>query len=977
MEYPAVASEMPSLPCLQHPSRVFNNSKYINVTVRVKSLCSVAMGTSNSAFVDRQSLMSQANTENLWAMPGRRVPGLKRTNSESHRDSKEEEPVNVNSKERIKQYSAWLHTCAFKDSLNEGRAVHGHQVRSGVDPDSHFWVSLINMYAKCGCPAYARQVLANMSQQDVVSWTTVINGFVAQGNAREGINLFCEMRREGIRPNEFTLATCLRACCMCANIDFGKQVKAEAIKVGLLSDSFIGSALIDLYAKCGEISLADKMFFCMPEQNEVLWNVLLSRHAQLGHGKEIIRLFGKMLKSEVKFSKYTLSSVLKGCENSGDLRNGQIAHCLAIKSGFELDNFLACNLIDMYSTCLLVGDALRLFSMMEDHDVVSWSTMISCLDQQGHHSEATKLFNLMRRRHVQPNQFTFASVVSASTEMGNLHIGESIHACILKYGFESDISVSNALIRMYMKNGCVHDGARVFEAMAGRDLISWNSLLSGYHDYDYSESGPRTFYQMLVEGFRPNMYSFISVLRSCSSHLDLGFGKQVHAQVFKNNLNGNDYVVTALLDMYAKCGCMEESCVAFNKLVSRNVFTWTVIITGFVQNDLAEKAIDCINLMQREGVKPNEFTLASCISGCSRITATESGRQLHSMVIKSGHLCDMFVSSALVDMYAKCGRIEDAEIIFKGLVGYDTVLWNTMICGFSAHGQGEKALKIFEEMKDNNYLPDEVTFIGVLSACSHIGLVEEGKQYFDCMSSLYGISPTDEHYACMVDILSRAGRFDEVESLVEEMNLTHNALVWETILGACAKHGNIKLGERASEKIFELKPETDSNYILLSNIFAGKEKWTEVKKVRALMSSQGVKKEPGCSWVEINNQVHVFVSDGVHPSILEIHSKLEELDRKLRSVGYVPQIEHVLHKVHDEEKRDYLIHHSEKLALAFALLSTTPKKQIRIFKNLRICGDCHNYMKLVSDITDREIVVRDVKRFHHFKGGYCSCQDYW
>ncbi|KAK4276344.1 hypothetical protein QN277_019302 [Acacia crassicarpa] len=976
MAHPTVASEMPSLPCFQHPSRVFNNSTYVNVSLRVKSLCSVALGTSNSDFMDKLSVMSQGHTERLWAMP-RRLPSFNRTNSESHRDNKEEEYVNVNSKERIKQYSAWLHTCAFKKSLNEGRAVHGHQIRGGVDPDSHFWVSLINMYAKCGCPAYARQMLAKMSEQDVVSWTTVINSFVAQGNAREGINLFCEMRQEGIKPNEFTLATCLRACSMCSSIDFGKQVKAEAIKVGLLSDSFIGSALVDLYAKCGELSLADKMFFCMPEQNEVLWNVLLSRHAQLGYGKEVIRLFGKMLKSEVKFSKYTLSSVLKGCENSRDLRNGQIVHCLAIKNGFELDKFLACNLIDMYSKCLLVGDAFKLFSMIKGHDVVSWSTMISCVDQHGHHSEATKLFNLMRHKDVQPNQYTFASVVSASTELGDLHIGESIHACILKYGFEHDISVSNALIRMYMKNGCVHDGARVFEALTRPDLISWNSLLSGFHDYHCHESGPRIFYQMLVEGFRPNMYSFISVLRSCSSHLDLGFGKQVHAQVLKNNLNGNDYVGTALLDMYAQCGCMEASCVAFNRLDSRNIFTWTVIINGFVRNDLAEKGIECINLMQREGVKPNEFTLAGCISGCSQITAIKSGRQLHSMVIKSGHLCDVFVCSALVDMYAKCGQIEDAEIIFNSLVRYDTVLWNTMICGFSAHGQGEKALKIFEEMKDNNYIPDEVTFIGVLSACSHIGLVEEGKWYFNSMSTLYGISPTDEHYACMVDILSRAGRFDEVKSFIEEMNLTSNSLVWETILGACAKHGNIKLGERASEKIFALRPETDSNYILLSNIFAGKGKWAEVKRVRALMSNLGVKKEPGCSWVEINNHVHVFVSDGVHPSILEIHSKLEELDKKLRLVGYVPQIEHVLHNVLGEEKKDYLIHHSEKLALAFALLSTTPMKKIMIFKNLRICGDCHNYMKLISDIIDREIVVRDVKRFHHFKGGYCSCQDYW
>nr|KYP74705.1 Pentatricopeptide repeat-containing protein At4g13650 family [Cajanus cajan] len=814
----------------------------------------------------------------------------------------------------LKHYSSLLGDCTLREALNDGKAIHGHQLKNGVEPDSHFWASLINFYAKCGYPSYGRRVLDEVPEQDVVSWTALIQGLVAQGDGREGIHLFCEMRKAGIRPNEFTVATCLKACSMCLDVSLGKQVQAEAVKVGLLSDVFVGSALVNLYAKCGEMDLACKVFFDMPEQNEVLWNVLINGHAQLGDGKAVFRLFCQMLKSEIQFSKFTLSSVLKGCAKSGDLRDGRLVHCLAIKSGCELDKFLVSSLIELYSKCDLVGDALKLFFRITHHDVVSWSTMIACLDQQGHSQEAAKLFFLMRHTGVEPNQFTFTSVVSTATELGDLHYGKCIHACIFKYGFESNTSVSNVLIRMYMKCGYVHDGARVFEAMTGRDLVSWNTLLSGFHDYDSCEMGPRTFYQMLVEGFRPNI---------------------------------------------------------------QDVFTWTVMITGHTQTDQAEKAIEFFNLMRQEGIKPNEFTVAGCLGGCSQITATESGMQLHSMAIKSGLLPDIYVSSALVDMYAKCGCIEDAEAIFKGMVKRDTVLWNTMICGFSLHGQGDKALETFQAMKDEGTLPDEVTFIGVLSACSHMGLIEEGKQHFNTMSNVYGITPRGEHYACMVDILSRAGRFGEVESFVEEMKLTSNALIWETVLGACAKHGNVKFGERAAEELFKLKHETDSTYILLSNIFASKGRWEDVKKVRALMSSQGVKKEPGCSWVEISNKVHVFVSGGVHPNIQEIHLKLEELGQKLRLVGYVPQIEHVLHNVPEKEKKGHLNHHSEKLALAFALISKSHMKRIKIFKNLRICCDCHNFMKLVSDITNQEIVLRDIKRYHHFKGGSCSCQDYW
>ncbi|MED6120542.1 hypothetical protein PIB30_021705 [Stylosanthes scabra] len=918
-----------------------------------------------------------SSQQRSWTIPEGDLSGRNHRTVPQTEKNIELEPLNVASKRRLKRYSSLLGDCAMRGALNEGKAIHCHQIKNGVDPDSHFWVSLINFYAKCGHSSYARQVLGEMPEQDVVSWTALIQGSIAQGNGKQGVDLFCEMRKKGIIPTEFTVATCLKACSMCWDVSFGKQVHAEAIKEGLLSDVFIASGLVNLYAKCGEINLADKVFFCMPEQNEVLWNVLINGHAQVGDGQGAFRLFCEMINSEVEFSEFTLSSVLKGCANSRELRDGQLVHCLAIKRGFEIDKFLCSSLIDIYSKCDLVDDALRLFYMITDHDVVSWSAMISCLEKHGRSSEAIKLFYLMRHTGVELNQFTFSSVVSAAAELGDLFYGESIHACIFKYGFESNVSVSNALIGMYIKNGCVDDGYRVFEAMTEPDLVSWNTMLSGFQAYDYFESGSNIFRQMLVEGFTPNMYTFVSILRFCSNLLDINFGKQVHAQIVKNSLDGNEYVGKALLDMYAKFRYMEESYMVFAKLINRDVFTWTVMITSFAQTEQEEKAIKFFNSMQQEGVRPNEFTIAGCLSGCSQITATESGRQLHSMAIKSGFLPDMFVSGALVDMYAKCGFIEDAETIFKGLVRRDKVLWNTMICGFSLHGQGDKALETFQKMKDEGNLPDEVTFLGVLSACSHMGLVEEGKQHFNSMSNVYAITPRDEHYACMVDILSRAGRFAEVESFVEEMKLTSNALVWENVLGACAKHGNVKYGERAAQKLFELKRETDSTYILLSNMFASKGRWAEAKKVRALMSNHGVKKEPGCSWVEMNNNVHVFVSDAAHPQTGEIHLKLEELGEKLRLIGYVPQIEHVLHDVPDREKEEHLNHHSEKLALAFALLSNSHTKTIRIFKNLRICRDCHNFMKIVSKITSQEIVIRDTNRFHSFKDGSCSCQDYW
>ncbi|KAI3900109.1 hypothetical protein MKW98_001009 [Papaver atlanticum] len=878
----------------------------------------------------------------------------------------------------LKMYSGLLQDCSTKGSLCNGKAIHGKVIISGLNPDSYLWICLVNMYVKCGNLKLAHRLFDEMPERDVVSFTALIAGYSAAGNGYEGVGLFRRMRSEGILANGFAFASALKACSMCLALEFGKQMHGEVVKAGVLGDVFVGSALVDLYAKCGEMELAEGVLFNIPELNVVSWNALLNGYAKIGDGRRVLNLFHKMYESDMKFSKFTLSSVLKGCASLGNAREGQIVHSLAIKTGTELDGILSSSLVDMYSKCGLAEDAQKIFIRVLNPDVVAWSTMIACLDQQGKTFEVTKLFADMGKACLRPNQYTFASVVSASTNLSDLRYGKSVHACIYKSGFDSDKSVSNALITMYMKSGSVQDGFRVFEAMKDRDVISWNAFLSGFHEGDACSQAPMIFNRMVMEGFKPNEYTFISTLRSCSSLSDMSFGQQIHGQIVKNNLQTDDFVGTSLVDMYSKCGCLESAHKVFKRMKERDLFTWTTVISEYAQANQGEKAFECFRQMQREGVNPNEFTLASCLRGCSTISALESGRQLHSQVIKSGQSCDVFVTSSLVDMYGKCGAIEDAEEVFESSESRDIVSWNTMICGYSQNGDGEKSLETFSSMLNEGIQPNEITFIGVLSACSHVGLVEEGKQHFESIKEVYGIIPTIEHYACMVDILGRAGKLGEVENFIEKMNIMPNALVWQTVLGACKMHGNVEFGERAAEKLFQLEPETDSTYILLSNIYAAKGMWGDVKKVRLKMSSQGVKKEPGCSWVEINGEFHTFLSkDGSHPKVKEIYLKLGELDQKLKAAGYVPDTQFVLNNVSDEKKKESLIYHSERLALAFALISKGPAKPIRIFKNLRICGDCHNAMKLLSEVIDRDIIIRDVTRFHHFQNGSCSCRDYW
>ncbi|XXG57192.1 hypothetical protein AAC387_Pa03g4412 [Persea americana] len=883
-----------------------------------------------------------------------------------------------NSKELLRKYSGMLQTCASRGSLNDGMAVHAHIIKSGVHPDSHLWISLVNVYSKCSSTWLARRVFDEMPDRDVVSWNALMAGFVGEGNGDEGVLLFCKMWMEGIQPNGFVFATGLKACSMCLALSFGQQVHGEVIKFGLFSDIFVGSALVDLYAKCGEMELAERVFRYMPERNVVSWNALLNGYVRIGDEEEVIELFNRMVDPGMRLNKFTLSSVVNSCASLGNVRQGQAVHSLLIKVGSELDEFLRSSLVDMYSKCGLAEDAYKVFARIEDPDVVSWSAMISCFEQQGRSSQAAELFREMGRLYVKPNQFTLASLVSAATDIGDQQYGDNIHGYIMKLGFETDNAVGNALITMYMDFGNVQDGCRVFDAMEDRDSVSWNALISGFHSGSGCEEGFRIFNRMLVERFKPNKYTYISILRSCTTLHEASYGAQVHAHLIKNSLQKDSFVGTALIDMYAKCGCLNNARVAFDRLDEKDVFTWTVIITGYSQTDLGEQALECFCQMQREGVRANEFTFASCLGACSSIAASESGRQFHSLVIKAGQSGDEFVASSLADMYGKCGCIKEAEEVFYELVKRDVVAWNTMICGYSQHGLGEKALKAFECMLEEGVRPDEVTFIGVLSACSHVGLVEEGRRYFNSLSEVYGISPTIEHQACMVDILGRAGKLDEVEQFIEGMTQAPEALVWQTILGACRMHRNVEFAERAAEKLFELVPHMDSTYILLSNIYASVGRWDDVVKVRAMMSSHGVKKEPGCSWIDIDGHVHVFLpQDGSHPKAHDIYLKLEELSSELTSVGYVPNTDHVLHNVADSEKKESLLYHSERLALAYGLISTKHGKLIRIFKNLRICGDCHTAIRLISGITKREIVVRDISRFHHFQNGSCSCGNYW
>ncbi|KAK9161224.1 hypothetical protein Syun_007565 [Stephania yunnanensis] len=339
---------------------------------------------------------------------------------------------------------------------------------------------------------------------------------------------------------------------------------------------------------------------------------------------------------------------------------------------------------------------------------------------------------------------------------------------------------------------------------------------------------------------------------------------------------------------------------------------------------------------------------------------------------------DVVLGNALVDMYCKCGNIETALDIFHELPTKNVYCWNSVVVGLGMHGFGDEAIDAFVKMERNGVQPDGVTFVGLLSACSHSGLYYEGRRYFSEMVGTYGVEPGIEHYGCMVDLLGRGGFLEEALELIRTMPISPNNVVWGSLLRACQIHKDTEMSKQVMDHLLMLDPNDGANYVFLSNIYASLNRWNDVATCRRLMIENGVCKTPGCSSIEVDNNVHEFIAgDTSHPQFARINVFLDEIAKKLRVLGYELGMDSVLHDIDEEEKESAVRYHSERIAVAYGLMSTPRGKPIKVVKNLRACTDCHAAIKLISKLFNREITVRDRSRFHHFRDGKCSCKDYW
>lgn len=793
---------------------------------------------------------------------------------------------------------------------------------------------------------------------------------------QEALDLFLGIWRSDLLVDGSTMSCVLKVCgCMFDQVA-GRQLHSQCIKSGFVEDVSVATSLVDMYMKIEASGDARKVFDEMCERNVVSWTSLLTGYAQNGLNDKALSIFSQMHVEGVKPNPFTLAAILGALADYGMVGKGVQVHAIIAKSGFESNLFVCNSLINMYSKSGIVREARVVFDSMENRNAVTWNGMIAGYVTNGMDLEAFKLFYWMRLAGEKLTQMIFATLIKLCANIKELGFARQLHCRVLKCGFAFDHNIKTALMVAYNKCSEMDDAFKMFSMVQGvRNVVTWTAMINGYLQNGVTEQAVYLFCQMIAEGVRPNHYTYSTILMAQPSISIV----QLHAHVIKTNYEKSPTVGTALLDAYVKIGNVEEAAKVFELIDEKDIVAWSAMLAGYAQIGETEGCVKLFAQLAKEGFIPNEFTFSSVIHACAAPTAAfEQGKQFHALSIKSRLHNALCVSSALITMYAKRGNIKSANEVFKRQDERDLVSWNSMISGFAQHGQGKKALEVFMDMQRQQLKVDGITFIGVISACTHAGLVDEGERYFNMMVQDHNICPTMELYSCMVDLYSRAGMLEKAMDIINGMPFPASATVWRTLLASCRVHRNLGLGKLAAQKLISLQPQDSAAYVLLSNIYAAAGNWQERAKVRELMDERKVKKEAGYSWIEVKNKTHSFLAgDLSHPLSEKIYSKLEGLNIRLRDMGYQADTNYVLHDVEEEHKAAILSQHSERLAIAFGLIATSPGTPIQIVKNLRVCGDCHSVIKIISMIEGREIVVRDSNRFHHFKGGLCSCGDYW
>ncbi|GMI67039.1 hypothetical protein like AT5G39350 [Hibiscus trionum] len=633
------------------------------------------------------------------------------------------------------------------------------------------------------------------------------------------------------------------------------QLHALIITSGLLSPHFC-SDLSSSYACCGDIENARKLFDETPQPTLFSYNMMFKMYTQSGFYFETLNLFVEMVSlGECMADNFTYPFVFKAIGEEKLVAFGRVVHGRALMGGFEKDSFVMNSLLAMYMNCGKKEEGGKVFDFMWRPNVVSWNSMISGYFKNGCAKEALGIFNKMVEDEVVMDCATVVSVLPVCGFLTALEVGRRVYELVKEKGWEKEIVVRNALVDMFAKCGSMAEARLVFDGMDGRDVVTWTSLINVHISNGDLRAALRLCFSMVLEGVRPNSVTLASLLSACGESNNLLDGRCLHGWAIRQKLDSDVMVETSLIDMYAKCNRFDLSSRVFKRTSKKKTVPWNAILAGCIHNRLGNEAIKLFKEMLIEGVKPDGATLKSFLPAYAIHANLQQAMNIHSYLVRSGLLSNTEIATAVVDMYSKCGCLESAHMIFNGIphVNKDIYAWSVIIAGYGAHGHGEVAVSLFKEMVQAGVKPNEVTFTSVLHSCSHAGLVDEGLELFNFMLRNDKISPTTDHYTCIVDLLGRSGRPEEAYDIIRTMPFAPGHAVWGALLGACVIHGNVELGEIAAKCLFELEPENTGNYVLMAKLYSAVGRWEDAENMRHVINEIGLQKAPAHSLIQVRN----------------------------------------------------------------------------------------------------------------------------
>ncbi|XP_020575560.1 pentatricopeptide repeat-containing protein At3g53360, mitochondrial [Phalaenopsis equestris] len=725
---------------------------------------------------------------------------------------------------------------------------------------------------------------AELNANCYCSGEAAIINLCKQKNFEDAISVFYSLESKTLGRS--TYANLFVACAQLKSIHHGRLVHRHLFSSNVIPDVILHNHILIMYGKCGAMDDASQLFDTMRERNVVSWTSMISGYSQSNRETEAVELYRGMLQKGLVPDDFSLGSLIRSSSGLFDGELGMQVHSHVIKLGYGSDVTVLNALVTMYSKTERISDAFVVFQRNTEKDLISWGSMIAGFAQQGHEFEALHLFGEMIGAGVhRPNEFHFGSAFSACGNLNLLKYGEQIHSLCTKFGLEKNSFAGCSLSGMYSRCGNLNCARKSFYLLEEPDLVSWNSVIGAFSSGGFADEAIHLFSEMRLSGLEPDDITIQCLLSACTIPQSLFQGQLIHAYLFKMSFCRSTAAFNALLNMYAKCSDLNTAMNLFEEMnKTRNSVSWNTILTACLQHQQPREIFRLSALMRSSNFEFDNITLNSILSAAADLACLDMGNQAHCVALRTGFVDSLMVRNGLINMYAKCGNLSLAGKLFE-LTGShcDVFSWSSLIVGYAQFGHGRESLELFKRMQNSGIQPNHVTFVGVLTACSHIGLVDEGLYYYDMMSTIYAIRPTREHCSCMVDLLARAGRLSEAESFINEMPIEPDVIMWKTLLAACKVQNNVDIGRRAAESVLCIDPYNSAAYVLLCGIYATSGRWDDLAELRRLMKSYGVKKSAGKSWIEVRGEMSGFiVEDRRHRRAEDIYGMLEVLDFDMR-----------------------------------------------------------------------------------------------